>query len=139
MIFYKLVIIATIAAAAFGDFHFVFAPTVHAQGIDIQVATSTATVVVPPIPDAVACNCWAYVKSLKPTLPNTASLKPNGTPAVGTVAILDYEGTMHYALITALGDAGFTVDESNYHHCEYDARTVEWNDPHLVGFYHFSA
>ena len=143
MNFAKFAVVAAVTVATFGNFQIAFAPAAYAQAVEVTpnpvVATSTPPVAVAvKAPDALACNCWAYVKSLNPALPNTANLKPNGTPAVGTVAIFNYEGTMHYALITALSDDGFSVKESNLHHCQYDVRVVSWSDPHLIGFYHFS-
>lgn len=78
------------------------------------------------------CNCRSYA-SLFVTLPN-GPLIPNASPAIGHLAIFDYDGTPHVAVITEVGEEGFEVKEANYRPCKTGERVVRWDDPSLVGF-----
>lgn len=60
---------------------------------------------------------------------------PRSKPAVGRVAIFDYNGVWHVAFVSLLEEDGFVIEEGNFHHCARDQRLVQWNDPYLVGFW----
>lgn len=70
-----------------------------------------------------------------------ADIVPNTTPHVGAIAIFYYhdkhtgERVKHIAEITAIGAESFTIDEANFSHCASDRRVIEWNDPHVAGFW----
>lgn len=81
-------------------------------------------------------NCYSYVKTLIPTLPLQSKLKPNSSPAVGSVAIFDYSGTPHYAYVSDITKDGFKIKESNYIPATVGTRFIKWNqDKHLKGFW----
>lgn len=109
-------------------------PKVYAEELPVA-----PVVVEPPPPvvkkDAVACNCYLYVKGKYPTFPNTKDLKPNTTPSVGVVALFDYGNLNHYAIVTKLEAEGFWVKDSNFGGCGYRTHFIRWNDPNLVGFW----
>lgn len=106
------------------------APTASAQ-VTSPVATSTPTVV----EDALACNCYAYVRSLIPSLPLANKIVPNTTPHVGAVAVFDYNGLPHYGIIASISNDGFELQDSNYVHCRYSTHFIAWNNKALVGFW----
>ncbi len=108
----------------------VSAPTAQAQITQPIVATSTA-----PAEDALACNCYAYVRSLIPSLPLANLIKPNTTPHVGAVAVFDYNGLPHYGIVSKLEADGFELQDSNYSHCKYMTHFISWNNKALVGFW----
>ncbi len=85
------------------------------------------------------CSCVSYVRNFIPTLPHMDavwfSTLPRSTIAPGRVAIFDYNGIWHVAYVTSLGDNSFTVAEGNFHKCVSDRREIDYNDPHLVGFW----
>jgi hypothetical protein len=72
------------------------------------------------------------VKQRIPTLPNTKDLKPNAPVQVGAVAIFNYP---HYAIVSKLTETGFWVEDSNFGGCGMRTHFIQWNDPHLTGFY----
>ncbi len=85
------------------------------------------------------CSCVAYVRNFIPDLPHVDAKWFGGFPrttiAPGRVAIFDYEGVWHVAYILSLEQDHFTVAEGNFHKCKEDQRNVDYNDPHLVGFW----
>lgn len=89
----------------------------------------------------VACNCYLYLKTRVKGLPKMEQIVPNGTPKIGAVAIFSYKdkrtgrSVKHVALIEKLGQSGFSVAETNFTKCLFDRRQVDWNDPHIVGFW----
>lgn len=125
-----LVTLTLLVVAECGMTSIVSAPTALAQ----QNATSTPAVVLPE-PDPTSCNCWSYLQTRIKDLPLMNQVKPNSTPVVGGVVILDYHGVPHVAYIEALEDDGVLVSESNYKHCTYDKRVISWTDKALVGYY----
>ncbi len=112
-----------------------FSPSIaYAQTID------------PPPPiiqqiDEVACNCYLEAKRQIPNLPLMADIVPNTVPIVGSVAKFTYTDKNtglpvdHIAIIIKLSEDGFWVSESNFHHCTYDQRFIQWEDVHLRGFW----
>lgn len=106
------------------------APTASAQ-VTSPLATSTP----PVIEDALACNCYAYVRSLIPSLPLANLIKSNTTPHIGAVAVFDYEGLPHYGIITKLTADGFYLEDSNFVHCKYTTHFIAWSNVHIIGFW----
>lgn len=90
----------------------------------------------PVVPvNPLAYNCWAYLKSLVPSLPNTKYLVPNTTIHKGVVALFNYNGTPHYALVISLGATTFRVKESNVPAGTIGERDIPYDTPSLKGFY----
>lgn len=84
----------------------------------------------------VAANCYSLVEVLTPyRLPKMAEIAPNSPPTVGSVAIFNYSGTPHLAVITAFTDDGFIVREANYKPAVIDTREISFKDKALVGFW----
>lgn len=130
---FKVSLLGVLAISFFGGpIGIASAPTANAQQNIVPTATTTPTVVAT---DALACNCWSFVKSLIPSLPNTALLKTNTTPRVGAVAIFDYNGLPHYGVITALNADGFELRDSNYQHCKFLTHFVSWTNAAITGFW----
>lgn len=83
----------------------------------------------------VVCNCWALVKTLIPNLPMTKDIIPNiNKPVVGSVLIAQYGALRHYAIVEKVEGDTFTIYESNFHPCLTGNRTLNINDPHIIGF-----
>ena len=80
----------------------------------------------------VRCNCYLYMKSLFPSLPRTADLKPNTTPNIGTVVIFDYP---HFGKIVGLDHEGFWLDDTNWGGPGYRTHFMLWTNPHIKGFW----
>lgn len=92
----------------------------------------------PPEPvfsDAVLCNCWAYTKERHPALPSTKTIWANLTDEISDVAVFDYDGVPHYAVVEQVHGDTFTISETNYRRCQAGVREISIDDPRLVGFY----
>jgi len=103
----------------------------------------------PPLPVAVQmiekkeepyninCYCVSFARLFVKDLPrgNANSFLPNTQPAVGRIAIFNYNGLSHIAVISSLEATGFVVTEANYKPCEKTVRLVKYNDKYLIGFY----
>ncbi len=89
----------------------------------------------------VVCNCYLYLKTRIRGLPLMRDIVPNSTPKVGAVAIFEYKDKQtgarvkHVAIIEKFSATGFAVAESNFTRCLWDRRTIDWGDPHIVGFW----
>lgn len=70
-----------------------------------------------------------------PNLPPTADLYPNTEPLIGAVALFNYSGTPHFAVVEAVNTGTVTVAETNYHHGLFDRREVSLSDENLRGFW----
>lgn len=94
---------------------------------------------VAPKVDALASNCYLYVKSIYPTLPLANRIVSNTTPYIGAVAFFEYgkkDGDLpHYAVVTKLEDKGFWVKDTNFGGPGYRTHFVEWSDTRLRGFF----
>ena len=66
---------------------------------------------------------------------NASDLSPNTPPFKGAVALFNYDGVYHAALVTDLFYNFFTVKEMNYEPCKKTVRKIKWNDPALRGFW----
>lgn len=106
------------------------APTAQAQQIASIAATTT-----PPVEDALACNCYAYVRSLIPSLPLANKLEGNSPAKAGAVAIFDYHGLPHYGIVVSISGDGFMLQDSNFKKCKYLTHFISWNDPAIEGFW----
>lgn len=79
------------------------------------------------------CNCYQYVKAVLGHI--DGPITRNSPPTKGSVAIFDYKGVPHYGVVTELKVDGFTIREANYEPCKTGSRFINWNDPHLRGFW----
>lgn len=62
-------------------------------------------------------------------------VKPNTTISEGVIAIFDYSGVKHIAIVSRITANGFAVKESNYDAGVIGTRFITWNDHALVGFF----
>lgn len=81
------------------------------------------------------CNCYKYAKSKFPALPPTKTILNEVSKAYGPIAVFNYHGTKHYAVVEGMGEGVFYVSETNYRSCKYGEREVSFLDPFLLGFY----
>lgn len=81
------------------------------------------------------CNCYLYVKSRFPNLPQTAVIKANVSDAIGDVAVFKYSGLWHYAVVESVGYGTFSISETNFGVHKKTHREVSFSDPAFVGFY----
>ena len=67
-----------------------------------------------------------------------ATLQKTATKALGSVAVFDYNGIPHVAVVSELrvSYGYFTITESNFGVDAVTTREVKYSDPHLVGFYY---
>mgnify|MGYP003649221475 FL=1 len=84
------------------------------------------------IPDPVLSNCYAYVKSVFPSLPNTQTILANLEQS-GEVAVFYYpdSGLHHYAVVESMEP--FIVTDTNYG--SHTKKTRLASDRNLIGFY----
>lgn len=117
----------------------VYAPSAAAQIPEpvqrVEVPPEPPPVVEDPLPDSVLCNCWAYLKEIYPTLPNTKEIHANLQKNTAEVAVFSYDGLNHYAHVVSVGTSTFSVEETNFKKCTKGSRIVQLSDPRLLGFY----
>ena len=93
----------------------------------------------PAVTTELYCSCVSYVHFLEPKAPfiDAKWYKdfPKATPAVGRIAVFNYNEVYHVALITNLGTSTFKVKEANFVKCSKGERDVDYNDPRLIGFF----
>jgi len=91
----------------------------------------------PPAP--YLCSCILGARRFGVNLPpgNAEDLIPNSTPVVGGVALFNYSGVHHTAVITELSEQTFSVIETNYKKCQKTQRDIRYNDPSIRGFAKF--
>lgn len=104
-----------------------FAPTAHAQSF-VSVFEAKPT-------DPILSNCWLLVQSVYPQLKNTSEVHTGDIPTVGTIAVFQYPGEMHYAIVTKLDLDGFWVRDSNFGGAGIRTHFIEWSNSHIRGFY----
>lgn len=111
------------------------APIAQAQTLSKEdVASSTVKVAT----NSQYCSCVSTARNLGVDIPlnmNASDFKPNSTPVINGLVILQYPKAWHVAVITGFTDDGFSVVEGNYKPCQKDTRVLKWNDPHIVGFW----
>jgi len=115
-----------------------------ASTVGIVIATSTlgTTSPIPPpyepppkvfvadaVPYAVKCACVTYIREAFdiPIRGDAWTIKGNTKKAdavPGDVALIDYPGTSHAALITEVGTSTFHVKESNWSRCKETTRVI---------------
>lgn len=84
----------------------------------------------------VPCNCYLYARTLVSGLPSsTKQITPNSRPVVGAVAILNFNGVIHYQVITGFDSTGYFYKGANRKPCNIQAGHDDWGDTRLVGFY----
>ncbi len=93
----------------------------------------------PVVIEQTYCSCVSYLRDFIPSTPHVDAEWfvnfPRVTPAVGEVAMFNYDGVYHVAFVSEINDGGFVIQEANFHKCQKGTRTIAWNDPHLVGFW----
>jgi len=84
------------------------------------------------LPDPILSNCYAYVKSVYPSLPNTQTILANLEQS-GEVAVFYYpdSGLHHYAVVESMEP--FMVTDTNYGSQTKKTRLA--SDLNLIGFY----
>lgn len=92
----------------------------------------------PPVKEVPAyySNCYAYAEYILGDLPSMVTLQKTASPAFGKLAVFDYNGIPHVAVVdTARVSYGyFTITESNFGVDAITTRNVSFADPHLLGF-----
>ena len=89
------------------------------------------------IENNILCSCINFLKSISiPVSGDAWNLKPNSqTPEVGSVALFHYPNRLgHAALVIAVYDDFFMVEEANFRSCAYGYRKVDRFDRSLIGF-----
>lgn len=76
------------------------------------------------IASGVLSNCYAYVRNIYPSLPNTAHILTH-LSEVGEVGVLYYpkSGLYHYVVVEVDGDV-VTFSETNYHENTFSRRSL---------------
>jgi len=87
----------------------------------------------------VPCSCIKSARHFGVPLPHldAKDIKPNSLPVVGGLALFNYSGMAHVAVITSLEAEGFRVREGNKDFCEFGQRFVRWDGENLKGFAKF--
>lgn len=62
------------------------------------------------------------------------TIQKTATATFGSVAVFNYSGVPHVAVVIGQGFGEFYIRESNYGGDFIGERTVKFNDPALVGF-----
>ena len=89
-----------------------------------------------PLPRAVLCNCYAFVKTVFPSLPSGSYIVDNLEKS-GNIAVFYYpaSGLYHYTVVVKEFDDTILIQETNYHKCTGGYRFIDRNDPYLIGFF----
>lgn len=87
------------------------------------------------LPYYIRSNCYAYAEYILGDLPSMATLQKTATSTFGSVAVFDYNGLPHVAVVIGSGLDYFTITESNFGVDAVTSRMVRFDDPHLLGFY----
>lgn len=80
------------------------------------------------------CNCYLLLKEVFEHVPRLVELQGRASMTMGNVAVFDYDGIPHVAVVTGQGFGYFTIREWNYDDCEETVRDVSFLDPSLLGF-----
>lgn len=79
------------------------------------------------LPDPLASNCYMYVKSIAPWLPQTANIESNSIfPVVGGVIVLYYGEKAHYVYVAEVIEEGVEVKHSNFGKPGFYTDTFSW-------------
>lgn len=79
-------------------------------------------------------NCYTYLAQFV-TLPKMKDIVPTSILTDTKVAIFDYHGLKHIALVTSTEQNGFWVKEANYVAGKIGERFVKWGDKSLTGYW----
>ena len=84
--------------------------------------------------DPILSNCWAYVKTIYPDTPSTATIRAN-LGASGEIGVLYYadSGLWHYVVVESVNGDQVTFSETNYRGHTKSTRTLPRAD--FAGFY----
>lgn len=88
----------------------------------------------PELPYSIRSNCYAYAEYVLGELPSMATLQATAHAEFGPLAVFNYNGLPHVAVTVTQGVGYFTVKESNFEGDYVSERTVNYNDPSLIGF-----
>jgi len=67
-------------------------------------------------------------------MPSMATIQKTASPAFGKVAVFNYSGVPHVAVVLSQGYGTFRVRESNYGGDFVSEREVSFSDASLLGF-----
>jgi hypothetical protein len=85
------------------------------------------------------CNCRSEVSrllaKLGTVLPKGEIIPNNLYPKVGGVIILQYGNLKHYAYVEKVGADGIHIAEANFIKCARSKRIIDFNDPHILGYW----
>lgn len=81
------------------------------------------------------CNCYSYVKARVPSFPLQQYVHPTSMLGDTKVAIFNYYGVPHYAIVTSTDESGFWVQDSNFTPCQVQTHHILWGDSHLIGYW----
>ena len=86
----------------------------------------------------ILCSCVKYARSIGVKIPygtNASDIPNQGTPVIGGLILLEYEGYSHVAVIQEFTDKGFKVKESNFQPCLKTERVISYEDIFIRGFH----
>lgn len=85
------------------------------------------------------CNCYSYAKVISGSkdFPLANELKPNGPPQIGSIVIMDFNGVIHYEVLTRFTDdgSGFGYKGANRKPCDIEEGVDSFGDSRIVGFH----
>ncbi len=81
------------------------------------------------------CNCWQYVKNNTASATSMAAMEPNSEATVGAVAIEWFGKVKHVSKVVQVTETGVLVHETNYHHCQFTERFIDFSSHRLAGFW----
>lgn len=90
------------------------------------------------VENSIYCSCIKTARAAGIAIPmgtDAKDLQPNTTPEEGVLALFSYTKDDHAAYVTKIREHGFWVLEGNYEKCRRTIRFVDWDDPHIRGFY----
>lgn len=88
----------------------------------------------PELPYSIRSNCYAYVEYRLGDLPSMADVQATAHPQHGNVAVFNYHGIPHVAVVEEFDATTFSVTESNFKGDFVSHRVVTYTDASLKGF-----
>lgn len=86
-----------------------------------------------------SCNCVSFARAMHvhfPRLQDAKDLDTNSTvPIKGGLIKMVYSGVYHLVYIESVQDDGIHIREANFSPCKIGKRIIDFNDPHIVGYY----
>ena len=84
----------------------------------------------------VCANCYAYIKAyFYKDLPLMNEIVPNSVPFESAVVIMRYGNIDHLAYLDHFTATGMWIKEANYEPAKISERELQFDDPHLIGFF----